>query len=412
MKNIFFIYFCQTHIYRIILGLAIVLILTGPGNGQSVYSAAGLGEYQYFINGRSNAMGGVGIALPDEIMYNIQNPAAGAFLENTTINSGFLFKGMSVNQKDSNFNNRFSRWSGLYFSVKITGRFGIAGGIVPFSDYSYDMELEDEGRGYTRSIIGRGGISRGYGAFSFKILPELSVGLMFSRYFGQLEEEFRVIFQEIGLADTASDTKTSIYGNNYRLGGFYRHSRFSLGGFYAAAVDIKGKSELAISPVLPLTISEFPVHMPSQWGVGATANLTRGWITGMDVQGTNFKDLRLGNSRQEFNNSSRIGFGAEFTPLSTVVSSYLSKIQYRMGFSYQKLYVPDIDGSSIKEYGVSFGFGFPFNRNYSRIDLAIEYGKRGSKEVDIVQENFLKLSLYVGIRERWFQRRSRRAPQN
>ncbi len=388
--------------------MGILFLLAGagvghPAHGQSIYSAAGIGDYRYAISTRGASMGGVGLAVNEEIVYNVQNPALGAFLLNTSISSGFHFEGLKISQPNSAFNNSLSRWTGFSFSVKIVDRLGIAGGIVPFSDFNFGMQLRNPEGGHTTMAEGKGGITRGFGGVAFKLFPAFALGLTVSRYFGQLGEEFSVFFSDTDVVDTFNRIETSIAGNNYRLGAYFTSGIFSLGGYYSLASDVTGKSDLVISEVLPPLRSRFPVHMPAQWGIGTSMRVSRSFLLALDLQGNQFKDLKIGESIQQFRNGYQFAAGGEYSPIRGLNPSLLQKIDYRAGISTRELYVADVDGSSVREYTLGFGFGFPFNHQMSRVDLAFELGTRGSKTKDIVQERFLRMTLSLGFREEWFQ---------
>ena len=51
-------------------------------------------------------------------------------------------------------------------------------------------------------------------------------------------------------------------------------------------------------------------------------------------------------------------------------------------------------GTPINEYGISFGFTFPMKKSRTAIDLGFEYGRRGTTDNNLIQENFLNFSLW------------------
>ena len=68
---------------------------------------------------------------------------------------------------------------------------------------------------------------------------------------------------------------------------------------------------------------------------------------------------------------------------------------------YENTYL-EINNTPIKEFGISFGLGFPFRRSKSNLNFAFEIGNRGTVENNLVQENFYKFTFGLSIYERWF----------
>ncbi|MFC3336806.1 hypothetical protein [Flavobacterium palustre] len=52
-----------------------------------------------------------------------------------------------------------------------------------------------------------------------------------------------------------------------------------------------------------------------------------------------------------------------------------------------------VNSQSIKDKGVSLGFGLPITGSFSNINLGFEFGKRGTTSAGLIQENYVKLSV-------------------
>ena len=77
-----------------------------------------------------------------------------------------------------------------------------------------------------------------------------------------------------------------------------------------------------------------------------------------------------------------------------------------MGFKYDDSYL-HINGTDIKSYAATFGFGLPLapnNTSFYKINFSAEIGKRGTLDNGLVKENYITLRLGFTLNDRWFQR--------
>ena len=95
----------------------------------------------------------------------------------------------------------------------------------------------------------------------------------------------------------------------------------------------------------------------------------------------------------------KIAVGFEYThnPLGR---RYIDHMPWRVGFSMSDPYIRQIPG---REYLVSVGTAFPLHNIGTTINASIEYGHRGT--ADLLQENYLRFTLNVSVRENWFFKR-------
>jgi hypothetical protein len=79
-------------------------------------------------------------------------------------------------------------------------------------------------------------------------------------------------------------------------------------------------------------------------------------------------------------------------------------VKYRAGFHHEDSYLV-LDNHQIKENGISFGLGLPFPKSKSTANLAIEFGKKGTTDFNLVKNNYTKVSLYLNFYDYWFIKR-------
>jgi hypothetical protein len=72
----------------------------------------------------------------------------------------------------------------------------------------------------------------------------------------------------------------------------------------------------------------------------------------------------------------------------------------RVGFSFEQTqYV--FNGKGIDQYSLYTGFSLPLDFD-NTLDVGFQYGKRGTKENNLLSENFYKFSITLSIGELWF----------
>jgi hypothetical protein len=59
----------------------------------------------------------------------------------------------------------------------------------------------------------------------------------------------------------------------------------------------------------------------------------------------------------------------------------------------------------INGFGISFGVGLPVYRSNSTINIAAEFGRKGTKQDNLVLENYAKVNLSVNLYDLWFIQR-------
>jgi hypothetical protein len=79
-------------------------------------------------------------------------------------------------------------------------------------------------------------------------------------------------------------------------------------------------------------------------------------------------------------------------------------VRYRAGLHQESSYLK-LNNHQIKEFGVSFGAGFPFPKSKSTANFALEFGKQGTTKDNLVRNNYTKFSLYLNLYDYWFVKR-------
>jgi hypothetical protein len=101
--------------------------------------------------------------------------------------------------------------------------------------------------------------------------------------------------------------------------------------------------------------------------------------------------------------------GAQISPNPDGGTSYLSNVNYRLGFQFGKDYI-NADGNGLKHSSFTLGAGFPIRKwrnyetQYTVVQAAVQFGKRGSA-VNNITENYTQLTLGFSLSDVWFIKR-------
>ena len=394
----------------------------------SPYSRYGVGElwhnnYSVTLSG----MGNVGLAIRSENYLNIKNPASYTGFDSTS----FLFDISAIGSyttlktTDISQDADYGSLGYILFGTPVTKWWKASFGLIPFSHVGYSVYeeevLPDIGR--VRYIYeGSGGLNQFHLGNAFQITPNLSVGFNASYIWGVIDRRRRVTFPDslsmlstrIDNFDHVSDFLVDIgvqyfvplkngmelgTGLVFKPGTSVNSTRRYIGqNYYASSTN---NLELPRDTVAYEASTKGTLRFPIGVGAGVSLKNSNQFVVSMDFNWRNWKEYTSYGRNDSLQNSFSINCGGEYIPKYNSITSYLHRIRYRLGFRYENTYL-EINNTPIKEFGISFGLGFPFKRSKSMLNFAFEFGNKGTVENNLVQENFFKFTFGLSIYERWF----------
>jgi hypothetical protein len=372
-------------------------------------------------------MGNVGIAIRSDNYLNIKNPASYTGFDSTS----FLFDISAIgsyttlNTTDLSQDADYASLGYILFGTPVTKWWKASFGLIPFSNVGYkvyqDKDLPDIGR--VRYIYeGDGGLNQLHLGNAFAITPNLSVGINASYIWGVIDRRRRVTFPDsLFMLSTRIDNFDHIsdflfdFGvqyfvplkNGLELGtglvfnpgiGVNATRRYIVQNYFA---DSENNIELLKDTIDYNPSKKGTIDFPIGFGAGVSLKKSDQFLVSMDVNWQNWKEFKSYGRSDSLQNSFSVNVGGEYIPKHNSITSYWQRVRYRLGFRYENTYL-EINNQPIKEFGISFGLGFPFKRSKSMLNFAIEYGNKGTVEHDLVQENFFKFTFGLSIYERWF----------
>ena len=426
----------------------------------SPYSRYGIGELNTTGLAPAVGMGNSTIAyLNDTIspyFINISNPASYSQLRLTTIDAGVLSNTIKIESADTSKIVNNTSIAYLAFGFPITKKWGMSAGLMPYSSVGYiitDTKNIDNIGNVDYSYKGTGGINRAYLGNSFSLfsnlLPRkdrLSFGFNASYLFGSINNERTNSFGSTGYYDTRITRSINISDITFDAGMLFTHTvdsiketrkdssgkisiqkkdiedlKFTLGLTFtptdniSATSNIVGLAEVSnfIDTIENTIDKKGNIKLPLMLGTGFSIKKGERWILNLDYGMQQWSKFMLFDEHGGLNNSMRFGLGGQYIPNKRAEGKgvFFKKIQYRAGVRYADSYI-EINGSKLREYSVSLGFGIPLRIikigpqfTHSMMNIGIELGTRGTTDNNLIKEQFGKVVVGITLNDRWFIKR-------
>ena len=379
----------------------------------SPYSYYGIGIEKFQGTVENKSMGGLGI-LPDSIHINLQNPASLSALKFTTFSIGGTYN--TVKLKNETTTEKARRTTLDYLAVAFPARkLGLSFGIMPYSAVGYKIEKTT-----TTSISrysGNGGVNKVFVGAGYKITPKLSVGANFGYNFGKIER-----ISKVGINDVQNGTRevntSQVSGISINAGLIYK-TKFKKHDFVSSltlspSTELMSKNTSFLSTV-PFTtnsggsqeviIPNSKIKIPSKLAFGAGIGDVKKWFVGFEstFQGSSSFGSKY-DSNVSSENATKIALGGYYTPNYNSFSNYFNKVTYRAGFRHENTGLV-VNTKSINDTALTLGLGLPVGGTISSINVGMEYGKRGTTNAGLIQENYTNIFIGLSFNDRWFIKR-------
>lgn len=392
----------------------------------SPYSYTGLGEVNFRGNQINRFMGGLEV-YNDSIHANLSNPSSYAKLLLTTYSIGLNY---SNNQLSDTNDSKSLISSGLdYIGIAIpTKKFGFGFGIIPFTSVGYKLSQIDDSS--SSDILNRyegdGGINKVFFSLGLYLLKNLSFGVTINYDFGKLKYQTSKFLDDVYLG-TVLINESSISGLDIKLATNYEipvNSKIDLHMMVSyvpqGSLNSNNKRLLITSPLSdPSNIAEIieidlaetgldftEIQLPSSSIVGFGLGKKSKWFAGAQyimTNSSNFKNSFNTLPNVSYKDGSQFSIGGFYIPDYSSITSYWKRVVLRMGFRHEVTGIFK-NNFGINETGINFGAGLPLP-GYSNVNIGFEYGSRGTKNSNILNEKFWTVRIGFSLNDRWFIKR-------
>ncbi|MGV1012893.1 MAG: hypothetical protein ACOYBS_10620 [Flavobacterium sp.] len=396
----------------------------------SPYSFYGIGDVRFKGSNENNSMGGMSV-IPDSIHLNISNPAMYSNLKLTTYAIGGTF---AVNKlKTSSQNEKAQRTTLDYLAIGIPlKKLGIGFGLIPYSSVGYNLKSSSTVNSVKTDSYdkGDGGVNKVFLGFGYQLTKSLSFGADVQYNFGQINaQNISILYNSGGLPiqyASKEDNKSNANGVNFNTGISFHtkinkelslfssvtyspQAKLNMGNTRSLSLtqSLTGEDNGNVGDVIDITVSSVKVNLPSKFTFGVGVGDVKKWILGTEItlQGTsNFSNRFSDINNVSFENSTRLSVGGYYIPNYKSFSNYFSRIVYRGGFRYETTGLI-INNESITDGALTLGIGMPLRGSFSNVNIGAEFGKRGTTNAGLVQENYMNFKVGLSLNDRWFVKR-------
>ncbi len=402
--------------------------LYAQGDVTSPYSFIGLGDNYKKGNIRALSMGGIDIALRNNMYINMVNPAGLSGIDSLSFvgNLGVGLTNSSYRTSDltSKFSSANINHLGIAFPLARWWKTSLV--ILPYSSVGYEVYdySQVENGGTTKFIYkGDGGLDAITWGNAFSINKRLAIGINSTYYFGKLDHSKGVTFpdsafifntlvkekvvlkgyffeagiqyhQPLNATNTLSFGLT--YGNNSKLNTTFDYVSMTYFGD-----DVYNNS--SIDTIRIWSAQKATLTLPYTFGAGIAWVKENKLTVGFDFHFENWEKFKYKDQNIGYSNKLSASIGAEFIPESNTLSAYWKMVHYRMGFRYEHLGMK-FEDTELKEYALSVGFGLPLRKSKTFVDLGFELGQNGTIDKSLIQERYFRVLLGIAIKETWFRK--------
>ncbi|WP_298754806.1 hypothetical protein [uncultured Psychroserpens sp.] len=413
----------------------------GQEGTASPYSFYGIGSLKFKGTVENRSMGGLSI-YTDSIHVNLRNPAAYVSPNLKLWNNETRPVKFSVGASHTNLNlkansgeSKVNSTTFDYLALSIpVGKFGFGFGLVPYTSVGYKLEDNDDGVLQNR-YRGEGGVNRAFLGFGYQIANGLNIGIDANYNFGNIQNSvIQFAYDEDGNPvqyQTRENNRSDLSGLNFNIGLTYKtmlNEKLELqtGLTYSPKSDLSSINERSFATIVINQINgqefvlneiegdlesqglaETDLTLPSRFSFGAGIGEPRHWFLGAEYTRQNtseFSNPIVSIENANFVNASNFSVGGFYIPDYTSFSKYWKRVTYRAGFHFENTGL-EINNETINEFGMSFGVGLPVGNVFSNANLGFEFGRRGTTNQNLIQENFFNINISLSLNDRWFQKR-------
>jgi hypothetical protein len=389
------------------------IISSAQNSTASPYSFYGIGTIKSKASIDTKAMGDLGI-LPDSIHINFQNPASYSSVKLTSLtfggsyNKNFIFSNAG--------NDKATTGSIEYIGVGIPiGKFGASFGLMPYSTVGYDILYPSK----IKSATGNGGVNRAYIGGAYQINKNFSLGFDFNYNFGTIRTSKTEFFENIE-AGAIENNSSKLFGVSINTGIMYNKKINKKNTVFGSLIftpstnltssnnrnlQIIDQNANIVEQKIIVVPREY-IKLPSKIAFGAGYGEEKKWVVGAEFTTQNtsslqniFSDIQSAT----FENTNKLSLGGYFIPKYNSFTNYFQRITYRGGFRYENTGLV-INNQSINDVALTLGLGLPL-QGFSNVNLTVEFGQKGTKQANLIQEKYINFSLSFSFSDRWFIKR-------
>lgn len=426
----------------------------------SPFSRYGVGDIYPQQNIAARGMGGITAAVSDPQFINTLNPASYGYLNLVTYDFGLSIDARTLRSADpaGKYNSTNFLPSYLQLGIPLNKKgAALVFGLRPCTRINYSVDeggkINYDSIGISDSIHtlyeGNGGLNQAFIGLA-KRWKHFSIGFNAGYEWGSKYTSTRIDFPadsafQIFYKSNSTDTVhySGLFLNPGIMAGFLLHKKvnpvtkntetyyLNIGASGTLEQDLNATRTitrqtfnysadgqvLPIDSVLQVTDIKGHVDIPLTYTAGFVYNKNIGngvfevnkWGIGADYTSTKWTKYRYFGSPDQLDDSWFLHAGISFSPDPLSRKGMFATGTYRLGY-YTGLNYINADGNGYKVHAYTLGYSFnlrkfrAYDNQFTKINTAIEFGKRGTG-VNNITENFFKFSVGLSLSDIWFVKR-------
>ena len=387
----------------------------------STYTRYGIGDLFYGYSARSMALSYSGSAMLNSDYVEILNPASWAALSRTRIEFSFSYDQLKLSNSSETryYGDGIFRGFTFAFPVSMDNGIAVALGLVPYSRINYEsvQAINDQAAGnYVQTYEGVGGLSRVFLGGTTNLPMDFVLGATLDYYFGNLNYYSSVEFigsssfpseYQLQFGPTGFGTSVGIISPNLSNlidGNTISNLRFGISvnwiGDLSTDTTFVSRSSTIVDS---LYFGKTEMVVPTRFNAGVHIVLNNVYNFALDYFYQKWTSFKLSGVNQlNLNDVNKFSLGFEYRPQVTMSMNFLEQIMWRAGVSYE-ISQYEFNDYALNQFSVSGGFSLPLSPE-NTFDIGLEYAIRGSKENDLLLENFFRIDLGLSFGDIWFTR--------
>jgi hypothetical protein len=405
-------------------------INTDKARNGSIYSYLGIGVPADFNSADADPMGLSGVSFYDPYVPGLANPAQWGSAVYTQASGGLLLQKFRASDPFSNATNvnlGATHFQSIFPLIK--NKLGLSVSLTPITQSSFraisDVTLDpsqNNSGGSLRYIVenrGDGGFDQFELGLGWRLNNTFSIGYAGAMVFGEVKNDLNILFdnedyQPVVIHQTlngrAFRQRLGLYVNNRQT--FGEEDEISGGVAVTLPTTINGDYQETTDIEVGNGLQSFPIGEGSSTGditlpLGVDGGLAYRFSRNITLAGEfryqQWSDYENFAKSDDDNLVDRlkVGGGIKYLPYLKTTSTFLSRLKYFAGVSYDTGHL-SIQGERIQTLLGSVGIGIPAPRTRSSVHLSLQYGTRGTQSADLVREQIWSLRISFNLAEMMF----------
>lgn len=399
-------------------------------NSSSVYTALGVGEFNYSGLSHNQAMGGLGISYGTGWHANVVNPALST--RNTIFNFQAAFNYDRSNVANGEESSLVDGGGLSYIALSLPfkpGKFTSGIGLGQVTSVNYNLQVSSQVDNSdliaNNFLTGDGGISEAYLSFGYLLAKNLSIGFHGSYLFGSsIRNNQLLVFNEnnseVGNPSEYYERLT-VSDVGFKVGAHYQlkvaeKSNLHFGAIYQRLGEVNGTGFAKLAGIgqasdpdsdgdLIANDVKGSIYIPELYGFGISYEKMNKFAVGLEGQYQDFSEFRnFFGDPLNLQANQKVGLGFQIVPDYLNFDNIFKRATYRFGLEYQRTpYV--LNQTEVTDIGINFGTSIPVNQ-LSLINFAFKAGRRGTLENGLIRETYVNFTLGLSLNDNsWFYKR-------